>query len=172
MTKAISNIVDKRKALLTGIVFVVLLSIWMTGCASSDAERGIDMFAFDVPNDYSISVDSERECTIFNSESTAVGGIIATNLDIMDIKKDADGNALMQCLNKVHEGCEYFSWIAEDEQKTVQYVREYVNKDNPEESKEYYRVFFNDNSHVYDMWFDTDLIDESSISEFTSTVVG
>lgn len=170
MMKTIAKVVNKGKALQTGILFFLMFAILITGCASKEEVNDEDMFSFDIPSGFSRSDMSDKECAIINSEGVAVGGFIITDLDVKDIK-DKDGIALPQYLNKVHEGCEYFSWMVNDSKKPAQYVSQYVNMENTTEAKEYYRVFFEKNSYVYDMWFDTDMIDENSIAEFVSTIV-
>lgn len=153
-----------------GILLFVFFAVLTTGCTSTESLSSTDMLAFDIPSGFSISNDSDRECDIIDGNGAAVGGIIVTDLDVNDIT-DEEGVKLSQYLNSIHEGCEYFSWRGNDAKKPAQYVSEYVNQENAEEAKEYYRVFFERNSCVYDMWFDTDLISEEAIAEFVSTIV-
>lgn len=153
-----------------GILLFVLFAILTTGCTSTESSSSTGMFTFDIPSGFSISNDSDQECDIIDSNGAVVGGIIITDLDVNDIT-DEESTKLAQYLNSIHEGCEYLSWMGNDAKKPAQYVSEYVNQENTEEAKEYYRVFFERNSCVYDMWFDTDLISQEAIAEFISTIV-
>lgn len=129
-----------------------------------------DIFAFNLPNGFVISDVAEQECYIINEKGLCIGGFVITELKKKDIK-DMDDISLAQYLDKIHKGSEYIAWNGEDTNNPVIYINQSVKKSNLEENKEWYRVLFEKNSYVYDMWFDTDMIDSDTIEEFVCCVV-
>lgn len=147
---------------------ILLIFIFMAGCHSADKSAGEPAFSFDIPGGFSIADISENECSIQDSSGAAIGGFIITDLKAKSIK-DTGSISVAQYLNQLHEGCEYFSWMGNSSRHPAQYITQYVQ--NSDEKAEYYRVLFERNAVVYDMWFDVAQVSQDTISEFVSKVV-
>lgn len=180
----------KKKLLTALVVFCVLLSGCQRGGVSSPAaqentvvstyenesygeapdqeQEAHQLFEFILPEGGEIKNQSEKTCDIIY-EGQNVGGFVITDLCAEDIK-DSDSLAFAQYLNKTHEGCEYFSWLGDDTNPTI-YVNQYVKIPESSEDNEFYRVLFERDSRIYDMWFDCDMIDQDNIEVFVATIV-
>lgn len=150
---------------------ILLALIFIPGCHSESKSNDEDLLKIDVPNGFEVLEISNNECSIVDSEGAVVGGFVITGLSMEDIK-DSDSIAFAQYLNKTHEGCEYSSWLGDDAAHPAKYVNQYVEVSGVSEKKEFYRVLFERNSYICDMWFDSDMIDKDTIEVFISTIVG
>ena len=159
-----------KKSLLWTFIILVVVALACGGCQAQNTSDNKDSFAFELPSGFTISEVSDKECSIIDETGAHIGGIALTDLKLKDIK-DADGIALPQYLNKIHEGSEYVSWNGDNSKNPTKYVSQFISQPDSAENKELYRVFFERNSLVYDMWFDTDMIDGDEIKEIVSCVV-
>lgn len=156
------------KKMLCMVLTCVLLAFAVSGC-NAGASESAGEFEFNLPEGFAVSDVGEESCTIINSDGVAVGGFARTDLEMKDLKK-FEGSKLPQYLYAVHEGSEYFSWDGESSWHPTKHVRQFVSVSDSAEPEEYYRIFFERDSCIYDMWFDTALIDEDTIAEFVSAV--
>ena len=160
-----------KQKLFIVLTIVIILSLGLTVLSdcNAGASESADKFEFELPEGFAVSDVVDKSCTIINSDGVAVGGFARTDLEMKDLKK-FDGSKLPQYLYAVHEGSEYFSWDGESSWHLTKHVRQFVSVSDSAEPEEYYRVFFERESCIYDMWFNTDLIDEDTIAEFVSVV--
>lgn len=147
------------------VLSILLLSAMISGCQKNDNVPEKGDFTYDLPEGFVISDVTEKDCAIVDSDGVTVGGMILTDLKGKDLT-DADSVALPQYLEDIAEGSEYFSWTGGDDAHPIHYLTQYFTDPDTQEKREYYRVFFVKDSGVYDMWFDTALMDEDTISKF------
>lgn len=159
-----------KKVLSLVLIILVIFTLVCVVLHTKDTSNSEDAFAFELPNGFTISDISDKECSIIDEAGLCIGGFTITEMKKKDIK-DSDGVSLAQYLNQIHEGSEYIAWNGADPKKPVKYVNESVPIKNSGEHKEFYHVFFERNSLVYDMWFDTDMIDSDMIEKFATCVV-
>lgn len=137
--------------------------------ALNQEKEAHQFFEFTLPEGCEIQIQSEKTCDIIY-EGQNVGGFVITDLCVEDIK-GSESIAFAQYLNKTHEGCEYSSWLGDDDTNPAKYVNQYVEIPESSEDKEFYRVLFERDSRIYDMWFDCDMIDQANIEVFVATIV-
>lgn len=149
----------------TLVLLILLLSVMISGCHGEDSAPEKGDFSYDLPEGFTISDVTERDCAIVDSDGVTVGGMILTDLKAKDLT-DTDSVAMPQYLEKIAEGSEYFSWTGGDDAHPIWYLTQYFTDPDTQERKEYDRVFFVKDAGVYDMWFDMERIDEDTISGF------
>lgn len=165
------DIKEKRSLKCSRILLLISLALmFITGCNSEHETNEENLLCFDVPSGFEVLGISEKECSIVDSGGEIVGGVVITDLSVEDIK-NSDSIAFAQYMNKTHEGCEYSSWLGNDAANPAKYVNQYVDIPESSDDKELYRVLFERNSVIYDMWFDCDMIDQDAIEVFVSTSV-
>lgn len=152
------------------LLLISLVLIFITGCNSTQDTNEEYLLCFDVPSGFEVLGISEKECSIMDSEGEIVGGVVITDLSVEDIK-DSDSIAFAQYINKTYEGCEYSSWLGNDAANPAKYVNQYIKIPESLDDKEFYRVLFERDSVIYDMWFDCDMVDQDAIEEFVFTIV-
>lgn len=135
-----------------------------TLAVEESADNNTSVFPFTLPDGFRLVDESIRECVIEDINSTRIGGIILTELKPSDLNDD--GNALPLYIYAIDETSEYMSWIGEDPEHPICYMSQYVTDEETSTQRMYYRVFFEENDVVYDMWFDTSVIDKTTISSF------
>ena len=115
-----------------------------------------------LPDGYTITDISDTNCTIVK-DGNAVGGIILTQLTekSMDekIPLHLDSITGTEVIN------EYFSWDAESEGSPVKLVSHYMTDPETNVKEEFHRIIYVKDGGVYDMWFDTKMIDMDEIEE-------
>lgn len=149
----------------TLIFLIALLSVILSGCHGEESAPEKGDFSYDLPEGFTISDVTEKDCAIVDSDGVTVGGMILTDLKAKDLT-DADSVAMPQYLEKIAEGSEYFSWTGGDAQHPVHYLTQYFTDPKTQVKREYYRIFFVKDSGVYDLWFDLERVDENAISGF------
>ena len=165
------DIKEKRSLKCSWILLLISMALmFITGCNSEHEYNEEKLLCVDVPSGFEVLGISEKECSIVDSEGENVGGVVITDLSVEDIK-DSDSIAFAQYMNKTHEGCEYFSWLGNDAANPAKYVNQYVDIPESSEDKEFYRILFERDSRIYDMWFDCDMIDQTNIEVFVATIV-
>lgn len=152
-----------RKGML--IFLILLLSVMISGCHKEDSAPEKGDFSYDLPEGFTISDVTEKDCAIVSSDGVTVGGMILTDLKGKDLT-GTDRVAMSQYLENIAEGSEYFSWTGGDDAHPIWYLTQSFTDPDSQEKREYYRVFFVKDSGVYDLWFDMERIDEDIISEF------
>lgn len=144
---------------------ILALSVLISGCQTGGQPPEKGDFTCDLPEGFTISNVTERDCAIVDSSGVAVGGMILTDLRVKDLT-DQDSGALPQYLEAIAEGSEYFSWAGGDRKHPIHYLTQSFPDPNTQQKREYYRIFFVKDSGVYDLWFDLERIDEDTISGF------
>lgn len=152
------------------LLLISLALIFITGCNSKPETSEETLLCIDVPSGFEVLEISEKECSIVDSEGGIVGGVVITDLSVEDIK-DSDSIAFAQYMNKTYVGCEYSSWLGNDAANPAKYVNQYVEIPESSDEKEFYRVLFERDSGIYDMWFNCDMVDQDTIEVFVSTIV-
>lgn len=148
------------------MIIVLCLVMMISGCkmTTSDNTDASANFDFTLPEGFVMEDVTDTACSVVRDGET-VGGFILTDMKVSDLT-DSRSAALLLYLENIAEGTEYFSWEGGDSEHPIQYLSQYFTDSHTQEKREYYRVFFVRDSSVYDMWFDTELIDEDAISEF------
>lgn len=115
-----------------------------------------------LPDGYTITDISDTNCTIVK-DGNAVGGIILTQLTEMSMDEKIplhlDSITGTEVIN------EYFSWDAESEGSPVKLVSHYMTDPETNVKEEFHRIIYVKDGGVYDMWFDTKMIDMEEIEE-------
>lgn len=148
------------------ISVVLLLSFLISGCQTEGQPPEKGDFACDLPEGFTLSDVTDKDCAILDSDGVVVGGIILTDLKVKDLR-DPDSVALPQYLETIGEGSEYFSWTGGNRKHPTQYLTQSFTDPNTQEKREYYRIFSVKDAGVYDMWFDLAKIDEDTASRFS-----
>ena len=146
------------------LMYVLMICLLTVGCSSKQSVHDTKTFPFTPPDGFCFSDESSDNCSIIDSNNTKVGGIIVTELKPSDLTDE--GNALPLYIYAIDETSEYMSWIGEDPEHPICYMSQYVTDEETSTQRMYYRVFFEENDVVYDMWFDTSVIDKTTISSF------
>lgn len=145
------------------ISLLLFFSLILIGC-TDNAVPSVGDFAFDLPEGYSITNIEDINCSIARDEDGAViGGIILTQLT--EKRMDEKIPVHLDSVTGTEVINEYFAWSAELDGSPVKLVTHYVTDPNTNVKKEFYRIFFVRNGGVYDMWFDTSLIDVDAIEK-------
>ena len=148
-------------------IFVIALALSclfvLNGCGKADVPSvTTGDFTMELPNGYTITDMTDTECTIVK-DGIAVGGIILTQLTEKSMEEKLplhlDSVTGTEVIN------EYFSWNAEAEGSPVKLVSHYVTDPKTDVKEESHRIIFIKDGGVYDMWFDTKLIDIDEIEE-------
>lgn len=84
----------------TLVLLILLLSVMISGCHGEDSAPEKGDFSYDLPEGFTISDVTERDCTIVSSDGVTVGGMILTDLKAKDLT-DTDSVALPQYLGKL-----------------------------------------------------------------------
>jgi len=148
-------------------VFVIALALAclfvLNGCGKTDVSLvTTGDFTMALPDGYTITDITDTQCTIVK-DGIAVGGIILTQLTEKSMSEKIllhlDSVTGTQVLN------EYFSWNAEAEGSPIKLVSHYATDPETGVKEEFHRIIFVKDGGVYDMWFDTKLIDTDEIAE-------
>ena len=163
-------------ARLCRVAAVILLIGVLTGCGAGTASPETTepaavagKFDFPLPQGYVMENVTDRDCSIVDTNGTAVGGITLTDLEEGDLTEEF-GNGVILYLESIAEGSEYFAWKGEDEDSPVLYMTHYAPVPDSQEKKTYKRVLFVRDGGVYDLWLDLDRIDEELVDSFYPAV--
>ena len=141
------------------------LAVFCCGCAKAEPIPEKGDFSFVLPEGYSISDVTDKDCIILNEQEAAIGGIRLAEMTVKDYL-DSDGPAIPRYLDDLIEGCEFFSWVGGDKKAPVRYITQQFNDPDTQERRVFYRILFIKDGGVYDMWFDTALISDEQIGNF------
>lgn len=149
---------------------MLMLAALLVGCRSVSASAGVDVETFNIPNGFSFSEIGEDNFSILDEVGTIIGGITKTDLKAKDITSP-NSIALAQYLNLMNGGCEYISWNDDSSNPPTKHVSQYVTSPDASNQREIYHVLFIKDKCVFDIWFDTELIEKDTISEFVFIVI-
>ena len=142
------------------LVFALILVLSFGGCGQ---QKGPDL-NFKMPQGYRLSDVQGDACSIIREEDgQAVGGIHNTQLTVKDLRKGLYAGYLDQASGS-ELGAEFFSWSGGSRQHPIEYVSETVSYPDREEKQESQRILFECDGSVYDMWFETALIEKEEVS--------
>lgn len=145
------------------IVLALSCLLVLFGCGKTDVPSvTTGDFTMALPDGYTITDISDTNCTIVK-DGNAVGGIILTQLTEMSMDEKIplhlDSITGTEVIN------EYFSWDAESEGSPVKLVSHYMTDPETNVKEEFHRIIYVKDGGVYDMWFDTKMIDMEEIEE-------
>ena len=159
-----------KKTLLS--ILLILTAVLLLGCQEQPIPEKGD-FTFSLPEGYSLSNITDKNCDILREDGTVVGGIILTEISQKDMKKDSDSPAIPRYLDSVagpENMSEYFCWLGDEPDYPTLYMSHYVTNLETKEKTEYKRLIFVRDGGVYDLWLDPQIMDENHISDFNSIV--
>lgn len=162
--------ITSNSKLRKSVMLLLILATLLTGCYSGSPSASVDVQTFNIPNGFSFSDVGEDKYSIIDEAGTIIGGVTKTDLKSKDITSQ-NSIALAQYLNLMNEGCEYISWNDNSSNKPTKHVSQYVTSPDSSEQKEIYHVLFTRDKYVFDIWFDTEMIEQDTISEFVSIVI-
>ncbi len=154
---------DSERVHLTVLcVLSLMIVLVFSGCKKEEPTKAD--FGFEMPEGYMISDLSENSCKITREEDhQAIGGINITSLSVKDLNEGKYAGYIDE-VSGSELGAEYFSWEGGSRRHPIEYVTQTVSYPDTEVKREYQRVLFEHNKSVYDMWFDTELINKEEIS--------
>ncbi len=155
-----------KKLLAIAFVFVVML----TGCAGGEAAPEKGDFSFELPDGYSVSNVTDKNCSIVrDGDGGAVGGIELTELKDRDLKDDENKKIMTYLQNEFHKtnNVEFiaFHWGEENPIVSVSLAK---LSDDMEEKSNYSHVFFEKDSGIYHLWLDLSVVDPNLADQFLS----
>lgn len=155
------------------LIIALLLVAMLAGCANDETVSKKGDFTFELPEGYSISNVKEESCSIVRDEdSTIVGNIEITELNLRDLQDSEIRNIMLYLQNEFHKtnNIEFISSHWGDENPAVSINLTKYDEDTDE--KYYFsHIFFGKDSCVYHMWFDIDVIEAEQADKFISGVV-
>lgn len=150
-------------------LFVFLLAaLLLCGCGSGTAVPEKGDFSYTLPEGYSISDVSDKNCSIVRAEDqTVVGGIEVTGLKHRDLKDKSSKNILLYLQNDFH-GTNDIEFIASNWGSKHPMVSVQLSKpvDSSQAKQTFFHYFFKQDSVVYHMWLDGNEIDSQEKSQF------
>lgn len=148
---------------LTVLCALALVMVLVFSACGVQEPAEID-FDAEMPEGYMVSDFSENSCTITREEDhQAVGGINITSLTVKDLNKNKYAKYIDE-VSGSELGAEYFAWEGGSRRHPIIYVEQIVSYPDTEVKHTYQRVLFESNKIIYDMWFDTELINKEEIS--------
>jgi len=150
-------------------VIAVALTVMLTGCSGQGTPKKGD-FSFTLPEGYSVSDVTDKNCVIVSDgDGAAVGGIEITELNSRDLKDDENKNIMTYLQNEFHKtnNVEFiaFHWGKENSIVSINLSK---LSDDSEEKSNFSHVFFEKDSGVYHLWLDLDVIDADLADQFLS----
>ena len=143
-------------------VLALIMMLVFSGCGKEEPTKAD--FSFEMPEGYNITDLSEKSCEITREKDhQIVGGINKTLLSVKDLKKGNYAGYIDE-VSGSELGAEYFSWEGGTRRHPIEYITQIVSYPDTDLKHEYQRIMFEHNKSVYDMWFDTELIDKEEIS--------
>lgn len=151
---------------------LLICAILLCGCAKKEAPRVLPEkgdFSFSLPEWYTLADVQDTCCLIQTENGLTVGGIRLADILPKELE-DSESPAVYQYLDSIVPGCEFFSWVGENEENRVYQITMQFSDPDYKDKRVFVRYIFQKADIVYDMWFDTNYISDEQIAKFSSIV--
>lgn len=136
---------------------------------SEDPDRRSASFDFELPAGFKIENVTDTDCSITYADQ-CVGGFVLTNID-SEIFDDPDGSVIIPYLESYITPplvFEYMMGYSENNPAVIDISLNIVDLET-EVSHEYKHYLFEKNSDCYDMWLDTELVEDEALYQLLVT---
>lgn len=155
------------------IIFVLFLTLVLTGCAEKAEVTVVGDFSFNLPEGYSIANKTDENCDIMREEDGAViGGVELTALKLKDIDgSNNDDDVILYLQNNFHmtNDVEYIAFHWGNKHQIIEISLTKHSDDEKEE--QFLHYFFEKASSIYHCWLNTDEV-TLEIAEQFRTITG
>ena len=149
------------------LVLILLFMLILSGCSDKTIVPAAGDFSFDLPDGYSVTNTTDKNCSIVRDEDeVVVGGIEVTALKCKDVNGSKDENVMLYLQNDFHMTND-IEYIASHWGKTHKIVEVNLKKHTDDgQEKMFLHYFFEKDSGMYHCWIDTDIVDSEAANQF------